>query len=150
MRNLKSGENYLGYDRRENFSGIAIRDQLHVYTAPLNLGLNHWALAGDWTMRHQSIILNQANGRITYRFHARDMHLVMGPAASGKSIKFRVLIDGKIPGDAHGIDIDEYGNGILTEQRLYQLIRQSGPIQDRKIEIEFFEAGAEAFSFTFG
>jgi hypothetical protein len=95
-------------------------------------------------------VANKANGRIVYRFHARDVNLVMGPPAPGTSVKFRVLIDGQPPGAAHGADVDELGNGIVSEQRLYQLIRQSQPIADRQFEIEFLDAGAEAFAFTFG
>ena len=95
-------------------------------------------------------MLNKANGRITYRFHARDLHLVMGPAVRGASVRFRVLIDGKPPGASHGIDVDEQGNGTVAEQRLYQLVRQQKPIADRQLEIEFLDPGAEAFSFTFG
>ena len=97
-----------------------------------------------------AIVLNQANGRIAYRFHARDLHLVMGPAARGTSVRFRVLIDGQPPGAAHGIDVDDQGNGTVAEQRLYQLIRQPNPIADRQFEIEFLDPGVEAFSFTFG
>jgi len=95
-------------------------------------------------------VLNQANGRIAYRFHARDLHLVMGPAARGTSVRFRVFIDGQPPGAAHGVDVDEQGNGTIVQQRLYQLIRQREPIADRQFEIEFLDSGAEAFSFTFG
>jgi hypothetical protein len=94
--------------------------------------------------------VNKAGGRIAYRFHARDVHLVMGPAARGTSVRFRVLIDGKPPGAAHGIDVDEQGNGTATEQRLYQLIRQPKPIGDRQFEIEFLDPGVQAFAFTFG
>jgi hypothetical protein len=96
------------------------------------------------------VALNKANGRIAYRFHARDLHLVMGPAAPGSAVRFRVLIDGKPPGAARGTDVDEQGNGTLSEQRLYQLIRQPAPIVDRQFEIEFIDPGAEAFAFTFG
>ncbi|HTE29394.1 MAG TPA: redoxin domain-containing protein [Chryseolinea sp.] len=149
--NLKSSENYLGYGRTEDFATPdLVYDQQHVYAAPLNLRLNQWALSGDWTVQRQSIILNKVNGRIVYRFHARDLHLVMGPAIGGTSVRFRVLIDGKPPGTAHGTDIDEQGNGTVTEQRLYQLIRQQKPIVDREFEIEFFDSGVEAFAFTFG
>ena len=95
-------------------------------------------------------MLNEANGRIAYRFHARDLHLVMGPAARGTSVRFRVFIDGRPPGEAHGIDVDDQGNGTVTQQRLYQLIRQPGPIVDRQFEIEFLDAGVEAYVFTFG
>jgi hypothetical protein len=101
-------------------------------------------------MKKQCTVLNQANGRIAYRFHARDLHLVMGPAAQGTAIRFRVRIDGKPPGAAHGMDVDAYGNGTVTEQRLYQLIRQPPPIADRQFEIEFLDAGVEAYVFTFG
>jgi thioredoxin family protein len=101
-------------------------------------------------VREQGAALHQANGRIAHRFHARDLHLVMGPATPGTFVRFRVLIDGQPPGGARGIDIDEQGNGTVTEQRLYLLIRQPGPIADRRFEIEFLDPGAEAFAFTFG
>jgi hypothetical protein len=114
------------------------------------LELNHWALAGDWTMHGQATALNAAPGRIAYRFHARDLHLVMGPAVRGTPVRFRVRIDGQAPGAAHGLDVDAGGNGTLTEQRLYQLIRQPRPVGDRLFEIEFMDAGAETFAFTFG
>jgi hypothetical protein len=125
-------------------------DKRHVYATPARLWLNHWALSGDWTVGKQTIVLNSASGRIVYRFHARDLHLVMGPAARGKSARFRVLIDGQPPGVAHGIDVDEQGNGTVTEPRLYQLIRQPEPVADRQFEIQFLDSGVEAFSFTFG
>jgi hypothetical protein len=114
------------------------------------LSLNHWALSGDWTVGKQATLLNKANGRIAYRFHARDLHLVMGPAAQGTSVRFRVLIDRQPAGAARGIDVDAQGNGTVTEQRLYQLIRQPKPITDRQFEIEFLDAGVEAFALTFG
>ena len=149
---LKSPENYVGYERTENFAspGGAVLDKRRVYAAPARLRLNHWALAGDWTVEKQAIVLNKPNGRIAYRFHARDLHLVMGPSARGTSVRFRVLIDGRRPGAAHGIDVDDQGNGTVTEQRLYQLIRQPKPIADRQFEIEFLDSGVEAFAFTFG
>jgi len=149
---LKSPENYVGYERTENFAspGGAVLDKRRVYAAPAQLRLNHWALSGDWTVQKQATVLNQANGRIAYRFHARDLHLVMGPAVRGTSVRFRVLIDGKPPGAAHGIDVDDQGNGKVAEQRLYQLIRQPKPIADRQFEIEFLDSGVEAFAFTFG
>ena len=121
-----------------------------MYEAPTRLRLNEWALSGDWTVRKDASASNKAGGSITYRFHARDLHLVMGPAAPGTSVKFRVRIDGHPPGAAHGGDVDEQGNGTVTEQRLYQLIRQPGPIADRQFEIEFFGPDVEAFAFTFG
>ena len=101
-------------------------------------------------MGRQATLLNATNGRIAYRFHARDLHLVMGSAARGTSVRFRVLIDGQPPGAAHGLDVDDQGNGTLSEQRLYQLIRQPKPISDRLFEIEFLDSGVEAFAFTFG
>jgi hypothetical protein len=149
---LKSPENYVGYGRTENFAspGGAVLDKRRDYVAPARLKLNHWALSGDWTMQKGLTVLNKPNGRIAYRFHARDLHLVMGPAAPGASVRFRVLIDGQPPGPAHGIDVDEQGTGVVTEQRLYQLIRQPKPITDRQFEIEFLDPGVEAFAFTFG
>jgi thiol-disulfide isomerase/thioredoxin len=149
---LRSPENYVGYERTENFAspGGAALDKRRTYAVPARLRLNHWALSGDWTVGKQAIALNNASGRIAYRFHARDLHLVMGPAARGTSVRFRVLIDGKSPGAAHGIDVDEQGNGTVTEQRMYQLIRQPKPIADRQFEIEFLNPGVEAFAFTFG
>jgi hypothetical protein len=149
---LKSPETYVGYDRAENFAspGGAVEDRRRVYAAPARLGLNEWALAGNWTVRGQGAVLNEAGGRIAHRFHARDLHLVMGPAARGASVRFRVLVDGQPAGAARGVDIDEQGNGTVNEQRLYQLIRQPKPINDRRFEIEFLDAGAEAFAFTFG
>ena len=149
---LKSPENYVGYERTENFAshGGAVLDKGRVYAAPARLRLNHWALSGDWTVQKQAIVLNKVNGRIAYRFHARDLHLVMGPAVPGTSVRFRVLIDGQPPGAAHGIDVDDPGNGRVTEQRLYQLIRQPKPIAERQFEIEFLDSGVEAFAFTFG
>jgi thiol-disulfide isomerase/thioredoxin len=149
---LKSPENYLGHERTENFAspGRAVVHKRRVYAAPERVKLNHWALSGDWTVKKDAVVLNKENGRITYRFHARDLHLVMGPAVRGASVRFRVLIDGQPPGAAHGIDVDDQGNGTVAEQRLYQLIRQPNPIADRQFEIEFLDAGVEAFAFTFG
>lgn len=149
---LKSPENYLGYERTERFAspGGAVLDKPRVYTAAAQLTLNHWSLAGDWTVGNQATLLNKTNGRIAYRFHARDLHLVMGPAMRGTSVRFRVLIDGQPPGKAHGSDVDAEGNGTITEQRLYQLIRQPQPVTDRTVEIEFLDSGVEAFAFTFG
>jgi len=149
--NLNSAENYLGYERTENFATPdLVHNKQHVYTASLPLNVNQWALSGNWTAREHSIILNNTGGKIVYRFYARDLHLVMGPAVPGTSIRFRVLINGKIPGSAHGIDIDEQGNGKITDQRLYQLIRQPKAVTPCEFQIEFFDAGVEAFSFTFG
>jgi hypothetical protein len=149
---LKSPENYLGHERTQNFAspGGAVLDKRRVYAAPAKVKLNDWALSGDWMVKKDSVVLNKANGRIAYRFHARDLHLVMAPAVRGASVRFRVLIDGQPPGAAHGIDVDDQGNGTVGEQRLYQLIRQPKPIADRQFEIEFLDPGVEAFAFTFG
>ena len=125
-------------------------DKPRVYAAPARMKLNDWALSGAWTVKKDAIVLNKVSGRIAYRFHARDLHLVMGPAVRGASVRFRVLIDGQPPGAAHGIDVDDQGNGTVAEQRLYQLIRQPNPISDRLFEIEFLDPGLEAFAFTFG
>ena len=121
-----------------------------MYELPARLRLNEWALAGDWTVKKEATALNKANGRIAYRFRARDLHLVMGPKTPGAPVRFRVTIDGQPPGAAHGSDIDAQGNGTVTQQRLYQLIRQPKPIADRQFEIEFLDPDAEAFAFTFG
>jgi thiol-disulfide isomerase/thioredoxin len=150
--NLKSPETYLGYERSETFasSGGAVLNKRHRYAAPQNLSLNDWALTGDWTVGADSAVLNAANGRLLYRYHARDVNLIMSPQATGSSVRFRVLIDGRPPGAAHGSDTDEQGNGIVTEPRMYQLIRQPGPIADREFAIQFLEPGVAAFDFTFG
>jgi thiol-disulfide isomerase/thioredoxin len=150
--NLKSPETYLGYERSDRFAspGGAIFNRRHSYAAPEKLKLNEWALAGDWTIGTDSAVLNAAGGRLRYRFHGRDVNLIMSPPASGSSLRFRILIDGRAPGGAHGSDIDDEGNGILAEPRMYQLIREPGPITDREFEIQFLEPGAAAFDFTFG
>jgi thiol-disulfide isomerase/thioredoxin len=154
---LKSPENYVGYERTQNFAspGGAMLDKPRMYELPARLRLNEWALSGDWTVKKDAAALNKANGSIAYQFHARDLHLVMGPAAlgpaaPGTSVRFRLLIDGQPPGAARGADVDEQGYGTVTEQRLYQLIRQPKPIADRQFQIEFLGPGVEAFAFTFG
>ena len=151
-RSLSSPENYLGSDRTEGFAATrgAATGKGHVYSLATRLRLNQWALAGDWTAGRQSVALNQPNGRIVYQFHARDLHLVLGPVTKGSAVRFRIRIDGQPPGMAHGGDIDEQGQGQVTQQRLYQLIRQPRPIDDPQLEIEFLDAGVEAFAFTFG
>jgi thiol-disulfide isomerase/thioredoxin len=150
--NLRSQENYVGYERNQNFAspGGVEPDRRRLYAAPARLALNQWALAGDWTIGRQATVLGNPNGRLVYRFHARDLHLVMGPPRQAIAIRFRVSIDGQPPGPAHGADVDEGGNGAVVEQRLYQLIRQPRPIVDRRFEIEFLDAGVETFAFTFG
>jgi thiol-disulfide isomerase/thioredoxin len=149
---LRSPETYLSYERTERFAspGGAVLAKNRVYAAPARLRLNHWALAGDWTMNKGAALLNKSSGRIAYRFHARDVHLVMGPAAPGTAVRFRVRLDGQAPATAHGVDIDDQGIGTVSQQRLYQLIRQPNAIADRLFEIEFLDPGVEAFAFTFG
>jgi thiol-disulfide isomerase/thioredoxin len=151
-KNLRSPETYLGYPRIENFTspGGVVPGRGHVYSMPAQSALNSWSLSGDWTMGRQAAVLNEANGRIAYRFHARDLHLVMGPASHGVPVRFRILIDGKPPGAAHGVDVDDQGIGTVTDQRLYQLVRQPKAIVDRQFEIQFLDPGVEAFVFTFG
>src|SRR5215218_1477994 len=150
--NLQTPETYLGYQQAERFaaSGGAEFDEPFDFVAPDELALNQWALSGDWTIGSRAAVLNEAEGRVVFRFHARDVHLVMGPPSRGTSVPFRVLVDGEAPGEAHGDDVDEKGSGTLTEQRLYQLIRQPGSITDRTFEIAFEAPGAEAYAFTFG
>jgi thiol-disulfide isomerase/thioredoxin len=150
--NLRSSETYLGHERTEGFAspGGTSPDRRRVYLAPGRLALNQWALAGEWTMGGQVAALSRYGGRISYRFHARDLHLVMGPSRPGSAVPFRVSLDGQPPGPAHGVDVDSGGSGEIVEQRLYQLIRQPGPIVDRTFEIELSHAGVEAFAFTFG
>jgi len=149
---LKSPETYLGYEQARGFAShdSAVLDQTHAYVAPNRLNLNHWALTGDWTIERRASVLDRAGGRILFRFHARDIHLVMGPRPRGASVPFRVLIDGEPPGDAHGLDIDEQGRGTVAQQRVYQLIREPGTITDRTLEITFLAPGVEAYVFTFG
>jgi thiol-disulfide isomerase/thioredoxin len=149
---LRSPENYTGYERTENFAspdGVRL-GKPHLYRAPAELRLNHWALSGDWTMDDQAAALNTADGQIAYRFHARDLNVVMGPAVPGTSVRFRVLLDGQPPGPAVGADLDSQGHGTVTEQRLYQLIRQPGPVTERTFQIAFLDPGVEAYAFTFG
>jgi hypothetical protein len=117
---------------------------------PESLRLNQWALSGEWTLASGAAVLNGAEGRIAFRFHARDVHLVLGPPARGTTVPFEVLVDGEPPGEAHGLDVDDQGRGTVTQQRLYQLVRQRGPIADRTFEIAFHAPGVEAYVFTFG
>jgi thiol-disulfide isomerase/thioredoxin len=149
---LQSPESYLGFERTPNFAspGRIAFDEPRVYESPGRLRLNEWALAGDWTVRKGAVVLNKAGGQIVYRFHARDLNLVMGPATSGAPVRFRVLLNGQPPGASHGDDVDESGVGTVKEQRLYQLIRQPKPIIDQEFKIEFLGPNIAAFDFTFG
>ena len=149
---LRSPETYLGYEQARGFAspGAAVIDQTHAYVALDRLNLNHWALAGDWTIQRRASVLDRAGGRILFRFHARDVNLVMGPATSAASVPFQVLLDGEPPRNAHGLDVDGQGTGTAARQRLYQLIRQPEAITDRTFEITFLAPGIEAYVFTFG
>ena len=149
---LRSAENYTGYERTENFAspGGAVPGTPHVYAVPARLRLSQWALSGAWTMAEEATTLNAANGQIACRFRARDLNLVMGPAAPETPVRCRVRIDGQPPGEAHGSDVDGDGHGTVTRQGVYQLIRQPGAITDRTFEITFLDPGAQAYSLTFG
>jgi hypothetical protein len=151
--NLGSPETYLGYEQAQNFAspGGAELDEPRTYLTPDSLMLNRWALSGDWTIERGAIVLNRADGRIAFRFHARDVHLVMRPRERGASVPFRVLVDGEPPGTAHGLDTDAEGYGSVVQPRLYQLIRERGAmIADRTFEITFLAPAVEAYVFTFG
>jgi thiol-disulfide isomerase/thioredoxin len=147
---LGSPETYLGYEQGRNFvsANTTEFDEPQDFGVP-DLDLNQWALSGNWTLGPGNSVANEADGRLVFRFHARDVNLVMGPPASG-AVQFRVRVDGEPPGDAHGLDIDENGNGTLDRPRLHQLIRERGSITDRTFEITFLAPGAEAYCFTFG
>jgi thiol-disulfide isomerase/thioredoxin len=148
---LLTPETYLGYGRSEQFAspvGAAL-DERHAYKLPERLRLNHWALAGEWTIGPENVVLDRAGGSIAYRFHARDAHLVLSPGAR-QPIPFRVLLDGEAPGASHGVDVDQDGHGLLRDGRLYQLVRERNAVRERTLEITFLEPGAEAYVFTFG
>jgi thiol-disulfide isomerase/thioredoxin len=147
---LQSPETYLGYQQAQNFVGEPRFHDARPYVAPDRLELNQWALSGDWTIEGGASVLNEAGGRIAFRFHARDVNLVMGPPSQGVAVPFRVLVDRELPRDAHGLDVDEEGRGTVAQQRLYQLIRGPRSITDRTFEITFLEPGVEAYAFTFG
>jgi hypothetical protein len=148
---LRTSETYLGYGRSERFASPdgAAFDERRAYELPNHLRVGQWALAGEWTIGRENVVLDQAGGSIAYRFHARDAHLVLSPEA-GELIPFRVLLDGEAPGPSHGVDVDEDGNGLLRDGRLYQLVRQHDAIRERTLEITILEPGAEAYVFTFG
>ena len=147
-----SPETYVGYDRAQKFAstGGAVHDVAHDYAMPPQPTLNQWGLAGPWTVLGEHAVSGQPGAKIAYRFHARDLHLVMGPTADGKPVRFRITLDGKPPQGDHGADVDAQGDGKVTAQRLYQLVRQQGAVGDRTFEIEFLDPGVQAFAFTFG
>jgi len=148
---LRTPETYLGYGRAEHFAspGGAASDVRRAYELPERLRSNQWALAGEWTIGSESVVLQRAGGSIAYRFHARDAHLVLS-AAAREPIPFRVLVDRETPGPSHGVDVEEDGSGLLRDGRLYQLVRQHDTVREQTLEITFLERGAEAYVFTFG
>ncbi|MGC1476501.1 MAG: cytochrome c biogenesis protein DipZ [Terriglobales bacterium] len=150
--NVRSPETYVGYHRAEHFASTeaVAQDSKRSYTPQPRLSLNQWALSGIWTVGAESAVLQTAPGKIIFRFHARDLHLVLGTTKDGKPVRFRVKLDGTPPGDDHGADVDSNGAGTVQGHRLYQLIRQKGPVEDRTFEIEFLDPGVQAFAFTFG
>jgi thiol-disulfide isomerase/thioredoxin len=149
---LRSPETYVGYGRARNLvsPGGAVRGTVSTYAAPSRLEVNEWALLGNWTVDNEPALLNKADGRLVYRFHARDLNLVMSPGMPGSLVRFRVTIDKQPPGLAHGTDVDDMGYGTVSEPRTYQLIRQPQPIIDRDFEIEFLDPTVKVFDFTFG
>jgi hypothetical protein len=148
---VESPETYIGYNRIDHFisPGGVVQDTSHVYAAA-SPQLNEWSLAGKWTVNGERALLDEGDGSIVYRFHARDLHLVLGPAADGSPVRFRVIIDGTAPGASHGVDIDSEGQGVVTAQRLYQLVRDPGAVADHTFEIRFLDPGVQAYAFTFG
>jgi len=148
---LRTPETYLGYGRGNGLvsSNGHSFDESRLYEFPEHLGARHWALAGEWTIGREKVALDKAGGSIAYRFEARDAHLVLAPGAR-EPIPFRVLLDGRAPGASHGVDVDEDGNGVLREGRMYQLLRQHDTVRERTLEIAFLAPGAEAYAFTFG
>jgi hypothetical protein len=151
-KDLLSPETYVGYRQARDFAspGGVSEDTASVYRTTSALALNHWSLAGNWTVGGEFATLNDSGGRIAYRFHSRDLHLVLGRHSQGQPIRFRVTIDGAPPGADHGFDVDAEGRGSLQEDRLYQLVRQARPVADRTFEIEFLDPGVRAYVFTFG
>ncbi len=150
-RFVQSPETYVGYGQASGFANEdpAAFDRPRVY-GPVSLGLNEWFLSGNWTVARHAGIANEPGAKISFRFHARDLNLVMAPAQRGASLPFRVTLDGQPPGDNHGADASADGAGTLRDQRTYQLIRQGGTVVDRVATIEFLDGGAEAYCFTFG
>jgi thiol-disulfide isomerase/thioredoxin len=152
FKDVASPETYVGYARQQNYaSPEKIRkDATQTYTAAARLNVNQWALAGNWKVGEEHAALVSAPGKVLFRFHARDLHLVLGPGKDGKPVRFRVRIDGAAPAEDHGVDTDEQGAGVVQQHRLYQLVRQKGKVEDRTFEIEFLDPGVQVFAFTFG
>jgi len=150
--NERSPETYIGYRQAQNFASPekVRRDAVQLYSAPARPSLNQWGLSGSWNVNAEAALLQSAPGKIVFRFHSRDLNFVLAPAKDGKPVRFKVTVDGTVPGENHGVDIEPDGSGQIREPRLYQLIRQKGPIMDRTFEIEFLDSGVQALDFTFG
>jgi hypothetical protein len=148
----RSPETYIGYRHAQNFASPerVHRDSNELFSAPALPSLNHWGLSGSWNVNSESAVLQVAPGKIVFRFHSRDLHLVLAPTKDGKPVHFKARLDGTAPRENHGVDTAPDGSGEIREPRLYQLIRQKGPIVDRTFEIEFLDPGAQALDFTFG
>jgi thiol-disulfide isomerase/thioredoxin len=151
-QDLLSTETYVGYQQAQGFASVegVLPDEIRTYTSPATMSLNNWSLGGQWKIGADRAQLATAPGKIVYRFHARDLHLVLGPASDRKPIRFRVTVDGAAPGASHGEDVAADGSGVVDRERLYQLVRQVGPVRDRTFSVEFLDPGASAYSFTFG
>jgi hypothetical protein len=148
----RSPETYIGYRQAENFASPekVHKDSIRIFSEPGKLSLNHWGLSGSWNINAESAVLQVVPGKIVFRFHSRDLNLVLAPAKDGKPVRFVVRLDGAVPGENCGVDIAPDGSGEIREPRLYQLIRQKGPIVDRTFEIGFLDLGVQALDFTFG
>ena len=149
---MRSSETYIGYARSENFVSPdrVAQNSPRMYNLPARPSLNQWGLGGSWNVGAESAVLQEASGKIAFRFHSRDLHMVLAPPKSGKPVRFKVRLDSAAPGQDHGVDSNVDGSGEMRQPRMYQLIRQKGQIKDRTFEIEFLDAGVQAFSFTFG
>jgi thiol-disulfide isomerase/thioredoxin len=152
FNDIVSPETYIGYTRQQNYASPQKihEDGPQTYSAPSRPTVNQWGLVGNWSVSGEQASLVFAPGKVIYRFHARDLHLVIGPGKNGKPVRFRVLLDGTAPGDDHGVDVDAQGSGVVKDYRLYQLIRQKGKVEDRTFQIEFLDPGVQVFAFTFG
>jgi cytochrome c biogenesis protein CcdA/peroxiredoxin len=149
---VRSPETYIGYNRAEHFASIEpiAQNARQPYLPRPRISLNQWALGGTWKVGPESAVLQSSPGKIVFRFHARDLHLVLGPSQNGKPVRFTAKLDGTAPGEDHGSDTDASGAGMVQGHRLYQLIRQKGTVEDRTFEIDFLDPGVQAFAFTFG
>jgi len=151
-KEMRSPETYVGYARAEAFASPerVAQGSARIYSLPAKLSLNEWGLSGSWNVGAESAVLQKAPGKIRFRFHSRDLHMVLAPPKDGKPVRFQVRLDGATPGDDHGVDSNTDGAGEIHQPRMYQFIRQKGPIRDRTLEVEFLDPGVQSFSLTFG